>query len=91
MRGIIKSNHKKLRELLQNIHTSPSFSENKLSENERELNALFQNYEEKMYELKNVIALYHEKEKLIKNEIRRYRKNNSNYIISEKQQLVPVT
>ena len=91
MRGIIKSNHKKLRELLQNIHSSALFSENKLSENEIELHALFQNYEEKMYELKNLIALYHEKEKLIKNEIRRYRKNNGNYITSEKQQLVNVT
>ena len=91
MRGIIKSNHKKLRELLQNIHSSPFSQESKLSETESELQTLFQNYEEKMYELKIVIALYYEKEKLIENEIRRYRKNNNNYITSEKQQLVTLT
>lgn len=90
MRGIIKSEHIKLCALLEQIHSSAYIQGQMQSSIEHEWNNLFKIYEAKMVELKILINQYYEKEKLIKNEIRKLKKSN-NELDFEKKKLVSLT
>jgi len=76
MQGILKSNHERLCECLQDVKGKES-PEGKLSELEEHIKSLFVSYQEKMKELKRLVLAYEEKQKTIKNEIKRIKKNNS--------------
>jgi predicted RNase H-like nuclease (RuvC/YqgF family) len=76
MQGILKSNHERLCDCLQEVKGKES-AESKLGELEEHIKSLFVSYQEKMKELKRLILAYEEKEKTIKNEIKRIKKNNS--------------
>lgn len=74
MHGILKSNHQRLCEFLQDIKTAYPSGVKHLNELEDELQSAFIKYQEKMVELKRLVHMYGEKEKIIKNEIKRIRK-----------------
>jgi hypothetical protein len=74
MQGILKSNHQKLCNCLQDIKVIHPVTEPKLTELEEELSSVFKSYQQKMDDLKKLILIYGEKEKSIKNEIKKIRK-----------------
>ncbi len=76
MQGILKSKHQKLCECLQDVKEMEPFADGKLRELDAELQAVFLSYQEKMQELKRLIHMYEERERSIRNEIKRIRKNN---------------
>lgn len=75
MQGILKSNHQKLCECLQDVKEMGTVADSNLSELEKDLQSVFLSYQEKMKELKRLVIIYDEKQKTIKNEIKRVRKN----------------
>lgn len=77
MQGILKSNHQKLCEYLQDVKEMEPVTDSNLSELEKEFQAVFFSYQEKMKELKRLVIIYEEKQKTIKNEIKKVRKHNS--------------
>lgn len=77
MQGILKSNHQKLCDCLQDIKDIYPLQDNKLNELEEELRSVFTRYQQKMNELKLLIQLYEEKEKSLRNEIKKTRKYSS--------------
>ncbi len=77
MQGILKSNHQKLCECLQDVKEMGPVADSNLSELEKELQAVFLSYQEKMKELKRLVIIYEEKQKTIKNEIKKVKKHNS--------------
>jgi hypothetical protein len=76
MQGILKSNHERLCECLQDVKNIEP-SESKLVELEEHIKSLFLSYQEKMKELKRLVLVYEEKQKTIKNEIKRIKKHNN--------------
>lgn len=74
MQGIIKSSHQKLCDSLQDLKNSLPVQDHKINELEMELQTVFAGYQQKMNEIKRIINLYTEKQKSIKNEIKRIRK-----------------
>jgi predicted nuclease with TOPRIM domain len=83
MQGILKSNHERLCECLQDVkNIEPAGS--KLLELEEHLKSLFSSYQEKMRELKRLVLAYEEKQKTIKNEIKRIKKSSSSLQDSKK-------
>ncbi len=76
MQGILKSSHQRLCDCLKEFKEMESIPDHKLDEMEEELCALFSSYQKKMMELKQLIKVYEEKEKLIKYEIRRLKKHS---------------
>ena len=84
MQGILKSNHQRLCEGLQDVKQLQPTSGGRLRELEDEIQAVFLCYQEKMKELKRLILTYGEKEKTIKNEIKRIRKQHNNIQDSKK-------
>jgi len=76
MQGILKSNHERLCECLQDVKGKEPV-EGKLNELEEHIKSLFISYQEKMKDLKRLVIAYEEKQKTIKNEIKRIKKNNS--------------
>lgn len=77
MQGILKSNHQKLCECLQDVKEMEPVADSNLNKLETELQAVFLSYQEKMKELKRLVIIYDEKQKTIRNEIKRVRKQNS--------------
>jgi predicted nuclease with TOPRIM domain len=84
MQGILKSNHERFCECLDDLKKTESAEESKLTEMEEELKAVFLRYQEKMKELKRLVLIYEEKQKYIRNEIKRIRKRSNNLINSKK-------
>jgi hypothetical protein len=76
MQGILKSNHERLCECLQEVKDMEP-AESRLVELEEHIKSLFLSYQEKMKELKRLVLAYEEKQKTIKNEIKRIKKHNS--------------
>jgi hypothetical protein len=76
MQGILKSNHERLCECLQDLKGKEPVEGN-LNELEEHIKSLFVSYQEKMKDLKRLVIAYEEKQKKIKNEIKRIKKNNS--------------
>lgn len=74
MQGILKSNHQKLCDCVQDIKGMQLVKEHKLYELEEEWQSVFMRYQEKMNELKQLIFIYEEKQRLIRNEIKRIKK-----------------
>lgn len=74
MQGILKSNHQRLCDCLQDVKVMQPSADHKLNELEDELCSVFTSYQEKMRELKRLIITYEEKQRSIKNEIKRIRK-----------------
>jgi hypothetical protein len=83
MQGILKSNHQKLCECLQDTKDMEPAG-GRLDELEEEIKSLFLDYQEKMKELKRLVFVYEEKQKAIKNEIKRVRKLSNNLTDSKK-------
>jgi hypothetical protein len=84
MQGILKSNHERLCECLQDVKETEPAAGNRLRELEEEIKAVFLSYQEKMKELKRLVLVYEEKQKTIRNEIKRIRKHNTNIPDSKK-------
>lgn len=78
MQGILKSNHQKLCDCLQDVKAMEPIPDSRLTEMENEIKTVFLHYQEKMKELKRLIFVYEEKQKTIKNEIKRIRKRYNN-------------
>jgi hypothetical protein len=76
MQGILKSNHERLCECLQDVKGKQT-GEGKLNELEEHIESLFVSYQEKMKELKRLVLAYEEKQKTIKNEIKRIKKQSN--------------
>lgn len=74
MQGILKSNHQRLCDCLQDVKIMQPDPDHKLNVLEDELHATFKNYQQKMNELKRIIDIYDEKQKSIKNEIKKIKK-----------------
>jgi hypothetical protein len=74
MQGILKSNHQRLCDCLQEIKEMQTVPDHRLNELEDDLCSVFLSYQQKMNELKHLILRYEEKQKSIKNEIKRIRK-----------------
>jgi len=84
MRGILKSSHEKLCNCLEDIKASEHLQDNKLNELEVELLSAFKNYQQKMNDLKRLVHIYEEKQRAIKNEMKKIRK----YSISDSKKLI---
>lgn len=82
MQGILKSNHQRLCDCLQDIKVMQPVPDHKLNELEDELHAVFMRYQEKMNELKHLVNKYEEKQRSIKNEMKRVRKHSM--VVSKK-------
>jgi uncharacterized protein YukE len=76
MQGILKSNHERLCNCLQEAKQMHN-GEMGLQEHEDQLKSLFSGYQEKMREIKRLILAYEEKEKTIRNEIKKIKKQNN--------------
>ncbi len=74
MQGILKSNHQRLCDCLQDVKVIQPAPGHKLNELEHELCSVFTSYQEKMRELKELINIYEEKQRSIKNEIKKIKK-----------------
>jgi len=74
MQGILKSNHQRLRDCLQDVKVMDPALGQKLNELEEELCAVFKSYQENMKELKRLIVVYDEKQRSIRHEIKRIKK-----------------
>jgi len=79
MQGILKSNHQRLCDCLHDIKIEQSVPDHKLNELENELCAVFISYLQKMNEIKQLIHIYEEKEKTVKNEIKKIRKHKNSF------------
>jgi len=77
MQGILKSNHQKLCECLQDVKETEPAANSRLRELEVEIQAVFLSYQDKMKELKRLVLVYEEKQKIIKNEIKRIKKHSN--------------
>lgn len=76
MQGILKSNHQRLCNSLQEVKEMHTY-ESRLGEHEKQLNLIFVSYQEKMKELKKLILAYDEEEKIIRNELKRIKKTGA--------------
>lgn len=74
MQGILKSNHQKLCDSLQDIKSMQPVPNHRLMELEDDLRSVFLSYQEKMSEIKHLIHIYGEKQRSIRNEIKRAKK-----------------
>lgn len=85
MQGILKSNHQRLCEGLQDVKELQPAAAGRLRELEDEIEAVFLCYQERIKELKRLILTYDEKQKIIRNEIKRVRKNNNSSLQTQKK------
>jgi hypothetical protein len=74
MQGILKNDHQRFCNSLKVIKITPATEGQKLIELENELQSLYNNYQEKMMEIKQIIQVYEEKKKSIRNEIKKIQK-----------------
>ena len=74
MQAILKNKHQQFCEWLERIKTRQAVPDHKLYELENELKAVYINYQQKRDEIRDIICQYEEKQKAIKNEVKRNRK-----------------
>ena len=70
MRAILKENHTQFCTLIQGIRTSRSLQAHDLIEMESELCAIFQNYRQRLNDLRELMIEYEVKKKIIRNRIK---------------------
>jgi hypothetical protein len=74
MQAILKNKHQQFCDWLMRIKARQSVPDHKLNELEGELLSVYMSYQLKMDELREIVFLYEEKQKAIKNEVKRNRK-----------------
>lgn len=79
MQGILKSNHQRLIDSLQEAKLLQSGQDHNLILLENELCSVFKNYLQKMNELKYLVYVYEEKERLMKIELKKIKKQKTHF------------
>lgn len=74
MQAILKNKHQQFCYWLERIKTRQPVPDHKLNELGEELQSVYISYQQKMDELREIVFLYQEKQKAIKNEVKRNRK-----------------
>jgi hypothetical protein len=74
MQAILKARHQKFSDWIKDVKIKQPVPGDKLNELEEELQSLYATYLQKVQELRVVIYDYEERQKSIKNEIKRSRK-----------------
>jgi hypothetical protein len=74
MQAILKNKHRQFCDWLERIKARQAVPDHKLNELESELLSVYMSYQQKMDELREIVFLYEEKQKAIKNEVKRNRK-----------------
>lgn len=71
MQAVSKGNHEKFCKQLQHIRTTQLLPESSISELEKELNDIFQAYQQQLNNLKTLIMEYNVKERIIRQKVKR--------------------